>query len=272
MAKFIYLFFLLILSTFYSIYCYAQSGNEIIEYSTKVDVKYSVIVEEKSFLIQINDQFSDWISDIQIPFNQSEKIEILESSIIGMDGKVLRTLKRKEIETLSDIPYGTLYEDSFVKRFSLKWDQYPYRIRYRYRSKAFHFLNAANWTPLVYLNVPVKKAKLVVELPEEYKVKIKQSQGLDYDLEKNNGKLRYEWVVENILPVKQEMFAPPLAEVIPSVTVSPESFLYDSEGSRESWQTYGQWVSNLNQGLDELTPSEKSNVDLLTLIKGYLNI
>ncbi|MDH5604695.1 MAG: DUF3857 domain-containing protein, partial [Cyclobacteriaceae bacterium] len=216
----------------------AQTGNFIVEYNTVVTMERNLLVEEKIFLIQVNNKESDWIADIEIPFGGTEKVEILEASVMAPDGMVARKLKKKDIITRSDISRGTFFEDSYVKEFSLKWHEYPYRIRYSYRSTVNHYLSV-KWSPLMYANVPVKKATFQVAVSFEQDVRITSSGELTYKVDSLENGYQHTWVSEKIDLLTKEKYAPPARDLIPGVTIAPLEFTYEAKGNAESWNTYG---------------------------------
>ncbi|WP_372642259.1 DUF3857 domain-containing protein [Ancylomarina sp.] len=262
-------FFLCIILLISSEVSLGQSGCEIIDFSTTIEVNKNKLIEERSYIIQINKKESDWISDIEIPYQEKDKLDILEASILDLNGQTIRKLKKKEITTRNDISRGAFYQDRWVKEFSLKWNQYPYRIKYTYRKTQNKFLFVAYWLPLVNTNVPVQKASLKVILPKNYDVTINDSNELRHDRnETEENKIHY-WESKNMPAILSESYSPPTQTLIPSVKIIPKHFNYGVEGSFESWVSYGQWIEQLNAGLDILTTREKIKID--KLIKGISN-
>ena len=248
------------------IFSFGQSGNHVVNYDSFVKIERNKRIEIKSYLIQIDNQASDWISDIEIPFSKNDQIEILEAAIIGPKGNIVRNLKKKEVITRNDISYGSFYEDDFIKEFKLKWHEYPYRIRYSYKRTTDQFLYVKRWYPYIYSSVNTKKATLRAEVPKNYSVIIDSSDGLKYEADTTGNTYQYYWEAKDIKPIKREAFSPPLIELIPRVTIIPNIFQYAIEGSFESWATYGNWHTLLNKNLDQLTTAEALKVD--QLIKG----
>ena len=238
----------------------------MVEYNSQINIEGNKRIEIKSYLIQIENKASDWISDIEIPFDKNDKIEILEAYIIGPQGKRVRTLKKKEIVTTNDISNGSFYEDDFVKEFKLKWHEYPYRIKYSYRRTFDQFLFVSRWHPYLYSSVNTKKATLKVEVPKGYAVNIDSSIGLKYRADTLGETDVYYWEVEDINSLEREVYSPPFTELIPQVSIVPENFWYSIQGSFATWASYGNWHTLLNEGLDQLTPAEAIKVD--QLIKG----
>ncbi len=245
---------------------FGQAGCEIVDFSTIVEVKKNKLIEERTYIIQINNQDSDWITDIEIPYQEKDKLNILEASILDLNGETIRKLKKKEITTRNDISRGAFYQDNWVKEFSLKWNQYPYRIKYTYKKTQNRFLFVAYWLPLVNTHVPVQKASLKVILPKNCDVTINDSKELRHDRNETEENIIHSWEAKNRPAIQSESYSPPVQALVPSVKIIPKNFNYGIEGSFESWLSYGQWLEQLNAGLDILTERERIKVD--KLIKG----
>lgn len=239
-----------------------KPGNEIIDYSTIIKIEKGKQIIERSFLIQINHKQFDWISDIEIPYHKNDKVEILEAVILDEQSNVLRKLKKKEIITRNDISSSSFYDDNFVKEFKLKWNSYPYQIRYRYRQTRNEFIYVANWYPLVE-NAATRNASLKVVLPTDYNVKMEVSDDLTYSKNKENSTITHHWKLESIKPIKEEVLSPPLQELIPHVTIVSQQFEYGEKGDATTWKSYGDWQNLLNKGTNTLTLSEQIKVKKL---------
>ncbi|MEL6559862.1 MAG: DUF3857 domain-containing protein [Bacteroidota bacterium] len=244
----------------------ADSNSKILNYTTNVTYEDKELIVEKSFLIEIASSDTDWLSDISIYYDKTLDVEILEAVILDQSGKKLRKLSEKEITTRSNFSYGTFYQDGLVKQFSLKWNEYPYRIKYRYRESSTKFISLVRWYPAVYNNVEIANAELLVDIPADYPVSMSYDDGLKYSKETGKkNRVYHSWSIENHLVEDGEYFSPPTIEMEPKVMLVPRQFNYGVPGSSVNWQEYGNWHENLNAGLDQLTESEKRIVDdLLT--------
>jgi hypothetical protein len=242
---------------------FGQSGNEVIEYKTLIKAEPGKLTVEKFCLIQINNKQSDWVSAIEIPYQTGDKLDILEASIIDRNGKVVRTLKKKEIISRSAISQGTFFEDSYISEFNLKWHEYPYRVKYSYRKVMDQFLHVADWYPVLYLNVPTRNASLEVQLPLNYKVNMRFPDAFTFSADTLENSCTLRWQISDVVPVAAETFAPPVQESVPHVKVVPEEFNYHLKGSFKSWDSYGTWLSKMNEGLDVLPQSEQFVVERL---------
>jgi len=240
-----------------------QPGAEIIDYQTRISVDRNEIVIDRKLIIQINNQASDWIADISIPFRDADNLEIIDGTITDNDGNVVRTLKKSDIKEVSNISAGTFYEDRYSKQFSLYWKEYPYTIEYSYRIKSRSYIYIARWYPYLYASVPVNKASLTVELPQGFRGRLHQRGKLDFKTDTIDKTLVYSWKAADLRLLKEEYLSIPFYEVIPQVLVVPDEFGYIEKGELVTWKTFGSWVDKLNFGLDFLTLEEGKKVDAL---------
>jgi hypothetical protein len=261
------LFFCLIVLLFFSPEFLAskeiQSDCFVVDYKTSVKIEKGKRILEKAITIQINNKKGDWISDVEIPYKYS--VDIIEAVILNEFGQIERKLRKSDFITRSDISSDTFYEDSYVKEFKLQWHKYPYQIRYSYKTIFDQFLSVIDWTPTLYLNAPVLNASLSVQLPLDYDVSTHFSDSLDFKLDESLDFKHYQWKGAYLRQLTQESFSPHLKERLQKVTMVPKSFKYKIDGSFKSWESFGDWMYNINRGLDELSPSEKAIVDKMVV-------
>lgn len=242
----------------------AQKSGRNVEYNTSIRIENGNLIEEKSYLIEVTDKQSDWLSDIKIPFSQSSRLEILEACSMNAEQQVVKKLTKKEIVTSNLISGSVFYNNDMVKEFSLRNSEYPYFIKYSYRETINRYTTIARWSPVPENGLPTEKALLIVEVPDDYKLKISDPGGFAFSKEWSKGKLRLTWEARNKISAENEIFSPPEDELSPELIIVPENFIYSIPGKLDSWNSMGQWVDKLIDGLDSLPLSEKIIVtDLL---------
>lgn len=129
-------------------FLYSQYNSEIIDLTTDISVDANgTLTTEKSCLIKIYDKASNWIGDITIPYREGNSVSIIEAKILDKGLNEVRSLKRKEIETRSNISSIAFFEDDMEKAFSLNWGSYPYYITYTYKITARDYTYVAFWYP-----------------------------------------------------------------------------------------------------------------------------
>ena len=239
------------------------SNAQVLDYSTRIRIEKGNKITEKSLLIQVNKKEQNWLSDIKLNYKADQDLKIIEAYIIGPDNEKVRDLKKKEIETKSNISVESFYKDDYTKEFSLYWNQYPYRIKYKYRITENDFIYVARWSPVVFSDITTVKSSLDIEIPTGYKVLIDLSGDLKHGSSHTEAMTTFHWEIDKYKAVDPEIFSPPIVELIPTVSVVPVEFNYVVKGSSESWSSFGSWFSLLNEESDELPISEKIKVDEL---------
>jgi hypothetical protein len=238
----------------------SQGTGKLVQYDTEIRIENSNRIEENKICIKVESKNADELSDITISYNKSEKLEILDAYVMNADLVTVRKLQKKEITTRSDISEGLFYQDDMAKEFSLRGNQYPYYIFYSYRVTSNQFLHVANWTPYFLLKGGSEMSRLKVVVPLNYIVYIRSQGDLRFSKDSTENKLIYYWEAKDLKPIRPQLLAPPFSELAPWVTVVPEDFTYGKPGSLDSWQALGQWVDDINSGLDELPLSEQIRI------------
>ena len=242
---------------------YPQGSGKIVEYNTSVKIENSNLVVERAFCLWVDDKQSDWLSDIKIPYNKSDKIDILDAYVMTSGGAIVRKLQKKEIKTLSDISENAFYEDDMAKEFSLRSNEYPYYIFYSFRITTSKYIALANWWPLWWPQAGVGKSTLRVEVPQKLKVTIFSTGELRFSKDSTEDSYIYNWEVNNTKPIINQVMSPPERELLPRVMVIPESFTYGVPGKLDSWKSLGLWQEEINRGMDLLPLSEQIKVTSL---------
>lgn len=234
---------------------------EIISYECHNTIIKNKLIQKNSYCIQINNRNGERLTNISIPYSASNKITNLSAHLEDIFGNQIRKIKKSEISTRSAISDFSLYEDDFVKYFTLKHNSYPYKVIYSYEIEYSEFLVIERWSPVVLSEYSTKYAKLTVERPEDYKILIYE-RGNFKKTEKSSNEVNIQtWEGEYLDLIKPESYSPPLEELIPIVTIQPIKFQYGLGGSLESWDSYGNWQYRLKDGTDNLSFRDQAMVN-----------
>lgn len=238
---------------------------EVLQYNVFCKVNNNKITLEYTYYYQINNRKGDEHAKISVPYSKKDKVTIVEAWIEDANGTVIRKLKNADIKDQSDISDISLYEDNYVKKFELLHNTYPYRIYYKTRYTFSELIEIVDWTPVVDTEIPTRSAELKIEVPTGFPVKIFEDQ-THYSSSENGETTVYEWKLNNLPILKDEVLSPPHIDFFPRVIVVPEKFNWYAEGNFNTWTSFGNWYSQITDKLDKLPPSEKMKTDLL--VKG----
>mgnify|MGYP006277561289 FL=1 len=237
------------------------SCSQVLNYETIIFADQNKKITERRFSILIPDKESNWLSHVEIRHRPYQDFKFLKAEIIDSQGNTVRKLRKKDVETRSNISHESFYQDDLIEEFDLFWHSYPYRIEYSYEMSEEEFIYVANWFPAVYKNIPTLKSSLLIRIPESYAVNMHYSEEIEFDEQKDKNERILKWDYTDNPALIDERYAPPFYENAPRVMVIPENFHYGVPGRSESWATFGDWVSRLNEGMDQLPYSEKKKVD-----------
>lgn len=259
-----------------------SSGGRIIEYAQHATVEPGLLRNEISYLIEVNNKESNWLGDIRIYHDEGDKYKLEEAVLLDKWFSTIRKIKKKDVVTVRAGSRGTFFDDRLVDKFSIKHDVYPYYVKYRYTIESKDFLYLSYWIPRIYSSIPVVNAKLTVTRPEDYQIAIDSIGQFDYKKHssaENPGTITETWSVKFPENVKNEPFSPPAKESLQQIKIIPIQFSYGVSGAQDSWENFGEWISRLNSGLDELPPMETAKIktkfghlkDTLVLIRSLYN-
>ena len=227
-----------------------------------IDGKGSKITE-RTVLIQVNEKAENYLAHVEIMHDPSKDFSFKYARIIDSEGNILRKIRKRDLTTRSALSYAVFFQDDLITEFDLYWHQYPYLLEYSYTIEENEFFYVSWWTPILHPSVPTLKGSLDVNTPLDYAVHINQSGGVGFKESSVGDRKVYQW--ESIFPgkIENEIFSPPVEEVIPKVRIVPQNIEYGVKGSSESWSSLGAWMRDLNKGTDILPLNEKKFVEKL---------
>ena len=238
---------------------------ELIYHKTVISVTDGKLHKNIYNEIQINNRAGEEYAKISIPFSSISKVSNILASIKGKDGRVIKKLKKKGISERSSISDFSLYEDEYIKEFTLVHNEYPYQLIYSYQVEISQFLYLSYWQPILGVAIPTKKAELLLHTPKDYKISYKNIRVDSFNMDSSGEQMQYRWELsyQNPIHTRNEIYSPPISNYLPKVLISPQEFFFDVSGSTESWISLGNWETKLLQGLSNLPESEKNKIQEL---------
>ncbi len=179
--------------------------------------------------------------------------EILYGNLYDANGKLVRTLKKKDI-TDQSYTGGSLFQDTRIKHASMQDDRYPYTVEYSYEQEFDGLFYYPDFAPQTAPNISVQYAEMHVLVPKGMDIRY-TTHNFDGEPESipTNKHVGYLWKVENLPAIDPEPFSPPFRELRPTVLLAPIEFKISGyEGKMNTWGEFGKFIYELNEGRDEL--------------------
>lgn len=201
--------------------------------------------------------------------------------IKNASGTVIKKIGKKDL-TISSLSEHQSTDDYSIY-YECKQPNYPYTVEYNYQEKWKNgILSYPPFAPIPGSMISVEKAKYVIELPTEMKLRYDSNFECSIKDEIAGNKHIYTFSTENLKAIDREPLAPVFREICPRVLIAPSDFCYDSYcGNMADWKSYGDWVYNLLEGkdnlsidftnkLEELTKDVKSDKEKTAILYKYL--
>ena len=194
---------------------------------------------------------------LYVPYDKLSKVNYIKGVLYDGRGKKVKQLKNSDIMDISAVSGISLIDDNRVKVADLRHSIYPYSVEFEYKVTSKNMMFYPLWRPLDEESMIVEHASLTIQVPKGGKLRYRET-NMPQEVRKEITETQdvYVWQVENLMPVRQEPYGPPLKEVVPQVRTAPVDFEVDGyQGNMESWKSYGLFIDNLNKGRDVL-PAE----------------
>lgn len=186
----------------------------------------------------------------------------IKGALYDQNGKLIRKIKKKDIQNVSAISSFSVYEDNRIAAVDLRHNQYPYTVEFETTQNLNAFAIVPGIVPaLSRAHTSVEQFSYTVKMPDGLKL-LHKTQNLAPPTINGNS---YTWKAKNLKPITREPRSPSLFKSLPLVMSRPESFEVDGyQGSFKSWKALGQFFYDINEGRDELPTEMVSKVQSLT--------
>ncbi len=209
-----------------------------------------------------NDRAKD-LKSVRIYYDKYQSIDEAEVSISDISGQEIEKYKLKDFDDMATGLSNTA-SDGRMKYLKINYNKYPFCIKVSHKVTKKGSLHYPVWTPQA-----VEKQRLVsgrltvldytgnsfryecVNVPEPERSSLEQG-------------VKYTWAVENREPFIYEDMNYDLEYYAPIVYTAPNAFeMDDYVGDMQNWNSFGRWISTLNQGKNDLQPGDLYELDRL---------
>jgi hypothetical protein len=238
-----------------------KNANAVVrQYEVIFEVKNigeAIETEEKVFTVL--NQNGAKQSEVYFGYNSLIEIEDIEASVLDASGKVVRNLKRRDIEDYK-VPEFLFVNDQRFKVLKLPAHSFPYTIRYRVVKKYKSLMHYPVFEPMENSKMALQHAHFELKMPPGLEARIKE-----VNLPEGCKKGRYAWEFRNIPALATEPFAPPVEKTLPIILTGPTHFTVEGyKGDMSTWNDFGQFIGHLNAGRQAISETTKATLTKLT--------
>jgi hypothetical protein len=217
------------------------------------------------YALTILDEYGEGAAELRELYDDFRQIKNIEGVLFDKNGVELKRLRNKDISSMS-ASGNDLADDNHIKIHRFYYKNYPYTIQYEVDIRFNGSYNFPTWLPREAEDLSVEQSIFSIEAPEAYLIRYK-ALNIDQDplVSQQKGRKSYTWAVKNLTAVQIAFGSPSWYEFNPVVFTAPTVFsLGKYQGDMSSWEQFGNFFYQLNQGRDMLPQKVKETVHALT--------
>ncbi|AKD54453.1 DUF3857 domain-containing protein [Spirosoma radiotolerans] len=236
-------------------------------------------------VVTILDERGDDQAKKVVGYDKLSKVTSLEGTLYDADGKLIKKLKKGDIDDNSTYTDYNLFDDQRIKVASFpKQPSYPYTVDFLVETTERNLMFYPTWIPQNEEHLAVEQAMFTIIMPPGLALRYKEMNiptPVALTSLADGGKT-YVWKVADRPAVEFEPLSPPAREQLPIVYTAPIDFdVQDYKGHLTTWKELGQFYHTLNTGRDripeelrqrvlELTKNEKSTLGKVQKVYKYV--
>ena len=200
-----------------------------------------------------------------VGYDKLSKIKTFEGALYAADGKLVRKLKKSDIEDRSAYDDVSFVVDNRYKAAKLEHKEYPFTIVWTTETERQNTMFYPFWQPPVSEKVAVEHAEFNMVCPQNLSFRHRTFGLAEPTVSTDkDGSKHYQWKSGNLKPAREE----PLAytwQSAPYVLTAPIDFEIEGyKGNMESWEQLGYFMNQLLVGRDALPAEVEKKIKVLT--------
>lgn len=240
-----------------------ENANVIKQFeSVKVTIKSSskAVVHRKYIVTILNSDGDDHAKYYNV-YTKLISLSDISGKLYDANGKLIRSIKKKDIADLSMADDVSLLTDTRSKSFSFYHKSYPYTVEFEDEQVYDGMFFLPSWMPFDDEKMSVVKSQFSVEMPLEYTIRYKQYNYLKDPSIREDKTRVLTWEINNYKPIVYEVLSPSWRLITPSVYIAATDFEFgEYKGNMSTWKSLGQFIVDLNKGKNELPENVKQDV------------
>ena len=205
-------------------------------------------------------------NNLILKYNKLIVINKLKRSVYDAFGRRVEGATLGDVTDYSYISNGSFYEDNRAKSIEINYNDYPYTIIFKYTYTLKDYLEIPDWYPMRHYNTSIESSYFKLNVPLDDSVKYTMvNANADPIITKQQNSIEYIWHLNNLLAIDYEPYSPDFSLVSPRLMISSYNIIYGNyHGENNSWEQFGQFIFDLNTGLQELPESAIWRINELT--------
>ncbi len=239
------------------------------EYHTEIEVMGNNHTQyRKKLAITIMEPRGLGLVDVRIEYDSFRTVSSISGRIYDSEGNQIREIQKNEFKDRSLLTGFSVFNDHRYIETDLYWSQYPFTVEFEYIiDMSFVFLNEV-WHPVGYTNVSVEKSSLQIIVPSDltFRHNVINNENAEPKVQQTqNNKTSYLWDMNQMPAIILEPYMPRWHIIYPHIIISPNDFIYGGiQGNMETWENFGEWISELNKNRQRLPRRLISQIQSLT--------
>lgn len=223
-------------------------------------------VEKEREVYTILNSNGDNLGGYRLDYDKLSAISEVSGILYDSLGKVIRKVKRKDMQDRSYDDGYSLATDSRYLEHSFYYQVYPYTVEYQKEIDDEGILGFDNWFPLINSGISTQHSKYTIIAPKDYNVRYLLRNGASPPvITEEKDKKVYTWEVKNLVALHREPYGPRWRDIVPYVMLAPSDFEAEGyKGNMSTWTDFGKFIGQLRTGRDILPENIKQQVHALT--------
>jgi hypothetical protein len=204
-------------------------------------------------------------------YDAFRKIRSIKYTIYDATGKKIKRLTKADAV---DVMLNPMYEvnDARMVVIDPEYRNFPFVVEIEVEISYNGFISFPLWIPRSHHNLEVKNAMLELQCFKDFAYRSREVNGMPSPvITEGPDNVTSRWTVEGLNAVeKHELGHDSFLSDQPKLHIAPINFSVDKRaGSFRSWEEFGDWYYELNEGRNQLSPQTKLFLDdLMSKNKG----
>jgi hypothetical protein len=245
-----------------------EDANSVIRYSfdeVRIKAAGKAVIKHHSLVTILNEK-GDKEAVITYSYNKKfDTYNFIDIHVYDENGKMIKKYRKSDMYDGAASSDMTLVTDDRFLGLKHTITKYPETIEVSYEENVSSYISPPNWyiQERVEQSVQEEHYKLVADpaIGPRYKCKnisllpVKATEGIFET---------YIWNVKNLKAIKKEEYAMPW-RVLPCIVFSTDIFdCYGYVGDISRWKNFGNWIRDLNNDLNTLSPARIAEIKKMT--------